>query len=173
MKFQPGTTIEIIERTPAVLHSLLTGISGEWIYTNEGNHSWSVFDVVGHLIVCEKTDFITRTEIILSGSVNKIFAPIDMHAQFEWNKGKTIQDLLIEFEQARHVNLEKLQGYQLQETDLEKTGVHPRIGTLKLKELLATWAAHDLNHIAQIARIMAFQYKDAIGPFIEFIGILK
>lgn len=173
MEFNLEKTVEIIESTPKVLYALLHGISEEWVYNNEGENTWSVFDVVGHLIVCEKTDFITRTEIILSDSENKTIAPIDMSAQFEWNKGKSMADLLKEFEQIRKENIQKLLVMKLTESDLQKTGIHPKIGKLTLSELLATWVAHDLNHISQITRVMAKQYKHEVGPFMEIVSILK
>jgi len=173
MKFELNKTVEILEHTPAMLYAMLQNISGEWVHNNEGQGTWSVFDIIGHLIVCEKTDFITRTELILADSAVKTLAPIDMYAQFENNKGKTLSMLLIEFEQLRKENIRKLLAFDLNDDDLQKTAIHPKIGTLNLGELLATWVAHDLNHIAQIARVMAMQYKDAVGPFIEFLGILK
>lgn len=173
MKFNLEKTIQIIERTPAVLHTLLNGVSEEWIYSREAENKWSVFDVVGHLIVCEKTDFIPRAEIILSDTENKTLKPIDMNAHFEWGKGKNIDQLLQEFEQLRKENIQKLQALHLTDPDLQKTGFHPVIGTLTLQELLATWAPHDLGHISQITRIMAKQYKSEVGPLMAFLGILK
>lgn len=173
MDFSLSKTVEIIKRTPAVLYSMLEGISGEWVYSNEGANTWTVFDVIGHLIVCEKTDFIVRAKLMLSDTHPKLLSPIDMHAQFEWNKGKTINNLLKEFSILRKENIAALLVLQLTENDLQKTAIHPRIGELTLQELLATWATHDLNHLSQVARIMAKQYKQAVGPFIEFVSIIK
>ncbi|ULQ51981.1 DinB family protein [Flavihumibacter fluvii] len=173
MQFDIAKTLEIIERTPGVLHALLQGISGDWIYTHEGPGTWSVFDVVGHLIVCEKTDFIPRANIILSDAKNKTLDLLDMTAHFEWNKGKTMTAVLKEFEALRKENIQKLLAMKLTPGDLLKTGLHPKIGILTLRDLLATWAVHDLNHIAQVSRIMAKQYKQEVGPFIEFLSILK
>jgi len=173
MHFSLNKTIEIIERTPAVLYTMLEGLSGEWVYSNEGENTWTVFDVIGHLIVCEKTDFIVRAKVMLSATHPKLLSPIDMHAQFVWNKGKTINDLLKEFSIVRKENIAALLALQLTESDLQKTAIHPRIGALTLQELLATWATHDLNHLSQIARVMAKQYKEAVGPFIEFVSIIK
>ena len=173
MKFELEETLKIIEATPETLYVLLHGLSRDWIYANEGEHTWSAFDVVGHLIVCEKTDFIPRTEIILSASDNKLFPLIDMTAQFELNKGKSIADLLQEFQQLRRENIKKLLAFELTENDFKKTGIHPKIGEVTLSELLAGWAAHDLNHLSQIARVMAKQYKHAMGPFMEFVSIVK
>jgi uncharacterized damage-inducible protein DinB len=173
MKFQLEKAMRVLEQTPTVLNALFTGIPDEWVHTNEGENTWSAFDAVGHLIVCEKTDFITRAEIILSDSETKILFPIDMHAQFEWNKGKTMPDLLNEFEQNRKENIQKLLAFNLRDNDFQKTGIHPKIGKLTLRELLATWVVHDFNHISQITRVIAKQYKTEVGPFIEFLSILK
>lgn len=173
MQFNLETAKEIIERTPRVLYSLLQGISDEWIYKNEGGDTWSVFDVVGHLIVCEKTDFIPRANIILSDAENKVLAPIDMKAHFEWNKGKDISDLLKEFELLRYENIQQLTAMNLTEEDLQKTAVHPFMGELSLGELMAVWAVHDLNHLSQILSVMAYQYKTEIGPLIQIVSIIK
>jgi uncharacterized damage-inducible protein DinB len=173
MKFELKKTLEIIERTPRVLYALLQGISNDWVYNNEGEKTWNVFDVVGHLIVCEKTDFIPRATIILSNSNNKTLAPLDMNAQFEWNKGKALPDLLKEFEQLRKESIQSLRKLNLTETDFQKTATHPKLGRLTLRELLATWVAHDLNHISQIVRVMAKQYKYEMGPFVDSVSIVK
>lgn len=173
MKFELNKTIEILEQTPEVLYALLQGISDDWVYNNEGDSSWSVFDVVGHLIVCEKTDFIPRCEMMLTEPEDKMLTSIDMNAQFINDKGKTLGMLLIEFDQLRKENIMKLHAFDLADNDYLKTAMHPKIGQLTLGELLATWATHDLNHIAQITRVMAKQYKEAVGPFIEFLNILK
>lgn len=173
MKFELRKSIEIIKRTPHVLNTLLQGISDDWIYNNEGENTWCVFDVVGHLIICEKTDFIPRTKLIISDSDNKMIVPIDKNAQIEYSKGKVITDLLEEFEQLRNENIQILFDLQLTENDLNKTGLHPKIGMLTLAELLATWVVHDLNHLSQISRVMAKQYKNEVGPFIEYLSILN
>ncbi|QEC69286.1 DinB family protein [Panacibacter ginsenosidivorans] len=173
MKFDLDKTLEIIERTPSVLNALLQGVSDDWVHHNEGENTWSVFDVVGHLIVCEQTDFITRTKIILSSSGDKILVPIDRQAQFAWSKGKTLADLLKAFEVHRKENIQKLLAFQLGDSDFEKAAVHPKLGNLTLRDLLATWAVHDLNHLSQITRVMAKQYKEAVGPFTVFLGILN
>lgn len=173
MKFEFLKAIQILGRTPALLHNLLHGLADDWIFSNEGAGTWSPFDIVGHLIVCENTDFMNRVELMLSDSAHKVFAPVDMTAQFEANKGKTIADLLKEFEQARKEHLTKLAALHLTATDFQRSGVHPTIGKTTLGELLATWVAHDLNHVAQITRVMAKQYKEEVGPFTVFLSILK
>jgi hypothetical protein len=172
MNFDLNKSIEILERTPKVLGTLLNGLGEEWIYNNEGEETWSPFDVIGHLIHGEKTDWITRTEIILSDKADKTFALFDRFAQFEESKGKTLPGLLKEFQDLRSRNLETLKSMGITAHDLIKTGIHPAFGKVTLEQLLATWVAHDLGHIAQISRVMAKQYKDEIGPWREYLPIM-
>jgi uncharacterized damage-inducible protein DinB len=152
---------------------MLNNISPEWTFNNEGEGTWSVFDVVGHLIHGDKTDWLARAEIILSDRNTKRFEPFDRFAQFENSKDKTLDQLLIEFKETSKANIEKLRTLQIADEDLNKTGIHPTFGEVTLRQLLATWVVHDLDHIAQISRVMAKQYKDAVGPWIEFLRILK
>lgn len=166
-------SIEILERTPDVLNTLLKDISSEWTLNNEGGDTWSVYDIIGHLIYGEKTDWIPRAEIILSENNDKKFEPYDRFAQFKESKGKSLQQLLDEFVKLRNKNIEQLLSKRLTVKDLEKTGIHPAFGEVTLSQLLATWAVHDLNHISQIARVMAKQYKAAVGPWVEYLGILQ
>jgi uncharacterized damage-inducible protein DinB len=173
MDFNLTKSLEILERTPQVLTTLLTGLSTEWIQNNEGGESWSPYDVIGHLIHGEKTDWLVRTEIILSDKANKTFALFDRFAQFEESKGKTISQLLNEFQELRNTNLAALKSKNTTSADLQKTGTHPAFGTVTLEQLLATWVAHDLGHIAQIARVMAKQYKEEVGPWLEYLPILS
>ncbi len=173
MKFNLEQAIEIIERTPIVLETLLKGLSAEWIENNEGGDTWSPYDVIGHLIHGEKTDWSQRMEIILSEGSNKTFASFNRFAQFEESKGKTITQLLDEFKTARQNNLMFLKSKNLTENDLNKTGIHPVFGEVTLEQLLATWVAHDLNHLSQISRVMAKQYQKEVGPWIEYLRILK
>ncbi|MCF6131487.1 DinB family protein [Flavobacterium wongokense] len=172
MNFNLSKSIEILERTPTVLETLLNGLSNEWIQNNEGEETWSPFDVLGHLIHGEKTDWIARTEIILSDKADKTFPPFDRFAQFEESKGKTISDLLNEFTDLRNTNLIALKSKNITSEDLTKTGIHPTFGAVTLENLLACWVAHDLGHIAQISRVMAKQYKEEVGPWREFLPIL-
>ncbi len=173
MNFSVDKSMEILERTPATLNALLRGISDDWISNNEGPETWSPYDIIGHLIHGEKTDWIPRMEIILSGSGEKRFEKFDRFAQFEASKGKTSDALLDEFIALREKNLLLLSSKYLQEDDLAKTGIHPAFGEVTLAQLLATWAVHDLNHIAQISRVMAVQYKASVGPWVEYLGILR
>jgi hypothetical protein len=173
MNFSMHQSIEILERTPIVLQNLLEGLSPEWTSNNEGGETWSAYDVIGHLIHGDKTDWLTRAELILSYNVEKKFQPFDRFAQFENSKGKTLKQLLNEFKEIRDANIIRLRSLKITEQDLEKTGVHPTFGVVTLSQLLSTWIVHDLNHISQIARVMAKQYKIEVGPWIEFLKILK
>lgn len=173
MDFKLEKSIEILERTPRVLQTMLENISPDWTSINEGGQTWSVFDVVGHLIHCEKTDWVLRAEIILSDNPDKKFEPFDRFAQLEENKGKSMDMLLVEFASWRKKNIERLVEKNLTTQDLNKKGIHPAFGEVTLSQLLSTWVVHDLNHIAQISRVMAKQYKEAVGPWIAYLRILQ
>lgn len=172
MPFQLNHALEILERTPIVITQLLSGLSKDWIYQHEGPNTWSPFDIVGHLIHGEKTDWLPRLEIILAEDTDKSFAPFDRFAQFEASKGKDLEQLLDEFKQLRRQNLARLRTKNLSREDLTRTGIHPDFGPVTLEQLLATWTVHDLNHIAQVARVMAKQYTDAVGPWQAYLGVL-
>lgn len=172
MQFDLPKSIEILSRTPSVLEALLNGISKEWILNNEGPETWSPFDVVGHLIHGEKTDWIPRMERILSDKSNKTFEPFDRFAQFEQSKGKSLAQLLHEFKDRRLQNIAILQSKNITSADLLKTGNHPAFGAVTLEQLLSTWVAHDLGHVAQISRVMAKQYKEAVGPWRQYLPVL-
>lgn len=165
-------SIGILTRTPFVLESLLHDMPIAWAVNNEGKDTFSPFDVVGHLIHGEKTDWVARMEIILSDKPNKTFERYDRFAQFQDSEGKTMNQLLGEFKTLRHRNLEILKSKNLQEKDLLKTGIHPSFGAVTLQQLLATWTVHDLSHIAQITRVMCKQYKEEVGPWINYLPIL-
>ncbi len=173
MKFSIHQSIEILERTPIVLQNLLQGLSAEWTSNNEGGETWSAYDVIGHLIHGDKTDWLTRAELILSDNAEKQFQPFDRFAQFENSKGKTLKQLLSDFAEVRNANIKRLKSLNITERDLKKTGVHPTFGEVTLSQLLSTWIVHDLDHISQIARVLAKQYKNEVGPWIEFLKILK
>lgn len=173
MQFNLKKSIEVLERTPIVLEYLMRGISDEWAMQNEGENTFSPFDVVGHLIHGEKTDWIARMEIILADSKNKTFEPYDRFAQFEESNGKTMNDLLQEFKILRDRNMRILLDKNLSEKELNKKGIHPALGEVTLRELLSTWVVHDLSHLAQIARVMTKQYKDEVGPWKEYIPLLN
>jgi uncharacterized damage-inducible protein DinB len=173
MNFDVSNAIEILEQTPFVVETLLTRLSPGWTSNNEGKETWSPYDVVGHLIHGEKTDWIPRMEIILSINPGKEFQPFDRFAQFKDSHRKNLRDLLDEFKTLRAENIRVLKEKKLSEADLMKTGIHPDFGSVTLKQLLSTWVVHDLEHIAQIARVMSKQYKDEVGPWTKYLPILN
>lgn len=173
MEFQLHEAIQILQRTPAVLQSMLRGLPDEWIRSTEGDESWSAYDVIGHLIHGELTDWIPRMQVILGDSEQKEFIPFDRFAQFNDSQGKSIEELLDRLAQLRDINLSILRDTNPQADDLEKTGIHPAFGTVTLRQLLCTWVVHDLTHINQVSRVMAKQYKDEIGPWKAYINLLK
>ena len=173
MKFTLEKSLEILERTPNVLIAMLQDISADWTSPNEGGDSWSVYDIIGHLIHGEKTDWVPRTEIIISENSDKKFTPFDRFAQFEASKGKTLNQLLTEFKTLRESNVEQLRSKKITDKSLEEIGIHPAFGNVTLSQLLSTWVVHDLNHIAQISRVMAKQFKVEVGPWTEYLRILQ
>jgi len=173
INFNLKEAIEILERTPAVLTSLLSGLPDCWIFFNEGGESWSLFDIVGHLIHGEKKDWILRAETILEYGEEKPFEPFDRFAQFKGSEGKTLSDLLKEFAKLRRGNIDVLNKLNLNENDFNKKGIHPEFGKVNLKQLFSTWAVHDLSHIRQISRVMAKQYKNEIGPWEKYLPVMN
>ncbi len=173
MQFSISQSLEILDRTPGVLTAMVQNISGEWTSNNEGEGTWSVYDIVGHLIHGEKTDWVPRAKIILSNDGNKEFERFDRFAQFQNSKGKSLTQLLTEFKSLREENMRYLRSLKIDDSMLNRKGIHPALGEVTLSQLLATWVVHDLNHISQMARVMAKQYKEAVGPWIEYLGILQ
>lgn len=173
MKFSLENSYKILERTPLVLKSLLSNLSDDWVLNNEGAETFSPYDVIGHLIHGEKTDWATRTKLILEFGVSKPFVPWNRFAQFEESKGKELGQLLDEFEVIRTTNIVWLKSLNLLEADLDKKGMHPELGEITVRNLLATWVVHDLTHIAQVTRVMAKQYKEEMGPWPQFFRILN
>ena len=165
MEFNLEDGVRILENTPATLRTLLSGLPGGWISENEGGESWSPFDIVGHLIHGEKTDWIPRAKIILEHGEARTFESFDRFAQFKDSQGKSLEELLEEFEALRKRNLAELEEMKLGEADFQKRGVHPDLGPVTLKQLLATWVVHDLGHLNQITRVTAKQYKEEVGPW--------
>ena len=165
--------IEILARTPEVISQLLRNLSDDWVRLNEGGDTWSPYDVVGHLLHGEQTDWLARIEIILSKQEERKFKPFDRFAQFENSKGKSINELLSAFAIARANNLQKIAAMNISQEDMSKTGIHPAFGTVTLSQLIATWVVHDLNHLAQISRILASRHKEAVGPWVAYLRILK
>ncbi len=173
MKYDVQLAVEILQRTPQVLRTMLSGLSEVWTHTNYGQDTFSPFDVVGHLIHGEKADWQARIRIILEHGPDRPFDPYDRYAQFEDNRGKTLDELLDQFATLRAKNIVFLQGLHLSPAQLARRGTHPKLGEISLENLLATWVAHDLNHIAQIAKCMATQYDEAVGPWKAYLSILK
>ena len=173
MKFDLNKSYEILGRTPSVLRILMSDLNDDWIIHNEGPETFSPYDVIGHLIQGEKTDWRDRATMILEHGAKKAFVPFDRFAQFEESRGKSLQQLLSEFEKLRKESLSWLRSLNLTETDFDKPGMHPELGEVTLRQLLSTWVVHDLTHIAQVTRVMAKQYKEEIGPWIEYFRILN
>jgi len=173
MKFNLDDAIQLLRSTPDTLWVMLASLPEEWTSSNEGPETWSPFDVVGHLIHGDKTDWMPRTRIILELGEDKVFEPFDRFAQLEDSKGKSLTELLDEFADLRAENLEALEDMQLTAQDMERTGQHPEFGKVTLGQMLATWATHDLSHIAQISRVMSKQYKDEVGPWSAYIRVIK
>jgi DinB superfamily len=173
MIYSTDRSYEILSRTPAVFKTLLTDLDEGWTMNNEGPDTFSPYDVIGHLIHGEKTDWRPRTEMILEYGLSETFVPYDRFAQHSDSKGKSIQQLLDEFASIRKTNMEWFRSLQLSEADLDRQGNHPILGIVTLRQLLATWVIHDLTHIAQVTRVMAKQYKDEIGPWLEFFRVMS
>jgi hypothetical protein len=155
-----------------VLQAMLADLPDAWVKGNEGPDTWSPYDIVGHLIHGERTDWIPRTEILLAHGQAQPFTPFDRFAQFEASRGKTLHELLELFADLRAGNLMRLESLRLTPDDLERRGQHPELGPVTLLELLATWVAHDLSHIGQVARVMGRQYTDAVGPWRAYLPML-
>jgi hypothetical protein len=172
MAFELSPSVAVLERTPRTLRAWLDGLPSEWTDATEGPDSWSPYVVVGHLIHGERTDWIPRAQLILAQGEERRFTPYDRFAQFRESEGKSLGQLLDEFTHLRAENLKTLTGWQLTEKELALTGEHPEFGAVTLRQLLATWVAHDLGHVAQIARVMAKQYRAAIGPWRAYLSIM-
>jgi len=173
LDFQLDQAKQILHDTPGTLRSLLEHLPEPWITANEGDNTWSPFDVLGHLIHGEETDWIPRARIILNDGEARSFEAFDRFAMFEKSKGRTLAELLAKFETARQTSLRELDEMRLTPELLEKRGRHPELGEVTLGQLLATWVVHDLDHIAQIVRVMSRQYKDAVGPWSAFLRVLQ
>lgn len=166
-------TIALLGRTPAALDAWLRPLPDAWTLRSEGDNTWTVFDVIGHLIHGERTDWMPRVRTILDVGETRPFEKFDRFAQQRESEGKSLPRLLDEFAAARAGNIDALRALKLRPADLERRGMHPALGPVTLSNLLATWAAHDLTHLHQISRIMAHQYRDAVGPWIQYLGVLQ
>jgi DinB superfamily len=172
-KFNPADTIALLARTPATLDALLRGLPDTWVRSNEGKDTWSAFDVMGHLVVGERTDWMPRLRIILEYGEARPFDPFDRFAQSRENQNKSLDQLLDQFARLRKENLTALEALNLQPQDLTRRGRHPALGTVTLSQLLATWAVHDLTHLHQLSRVISHQYRDAVGPWSAYLGVLQ
>ena len=173
MKFQLEQAVEILSSTPTVLKSMLGNLSDEWTQTFDNKEDWSPFDIVGHYIHAEETDWIPRAEIILKQGDDPTFEPFDRFAMFDKSKGKTLQELLETFAERRRKSLVTLQSWNLTDAELKLRGNHPELGAVTLEQLLATWVVHDLTHIRQLVTVMAKKYSENVGVWREYLSILK
>jgi len=177
-KFSLPDAAAVLTRTPAALDALLRGMPDIWVRANGGRNengedTWSAFDVVGHLIVGERTDWMPRARIILKHGEAQPFDPFDRFAQAKESHGKSLEQLLEEFARLRKGNLAALHELNLQPEDLARHGRHPELGVVTLSQLIATWTVHDLTHLHQLSRVMAHQYRHAVGPWKAYLGVLK
>jgi hypothetical protein len=172
VNFSLELSIDVLRRTPAVLEALLRNVERPWARGTEGPDTFSPFDVVGHLIDGEETDWIPRARIILAQGANRRFEPYDRFRHWTRNKERTLESLLAEFARLRADNLELLQSWRLTEAQLDLRGEHPSLGPVTLRQLLASWVVHDLEHLAQAARVMAKQYRSQVGPWVPYLPVL-
>jgi hypothetical protein len=172
MEFDLDLSVDVLRRTPAVLVAQLGGLSERWVRGNEGPDTFSPFDVVGHLIDGEETDWIPRARIILSQGADRRFEPYDRFRHRARNVNRSLASLLDEFATLRGANIRLLGSWELTPASLDLTGAHPGLGSVTLRQLLAAWVAHDLGHLAQVARVMAKQYREAVGPWLPFLPVL-
>jgi uncharacterized damage-inducible protein DinB len=172
MNFSISDALPMLRSTPAVLRAWLSELPESWTTATEGPGTWSAYDIVGHLIHGERTDWIPRTELLLTHGESRPFTPFDRFAQFTNSQGKSLHELLNTFAEVRGESLKRLESLRLTAADLDRRGTHPELGRVNLGQLLATWVAHDLNHLAQIARVMGWQYTEAVGPWLEYLPLL-
>ena len=172
MEHNLSQTTALLSRTPVTLNALLRDLPDEWTLTNEGGNTWNSLAIVGHLISGERTDWIPRARMILQHGENKTFVPFDMNGHLREIDGKSLPQLLDEFAKLRTDNLFELRAWKLQPGDLEKRGMHPELGSVTLSQLLSTWVAHDLTHLHQLARVLAYQRRDTVGPWQQYLGVL-
>jgi len=172
MSFDLNATIALLSRTPTSLNAFLRELPDSLTHSTEGENTWSPFEIVGHLIHGELTDWMPRTRMILEHGESRAFEPFDRLAQERESKGKLLSQLLDEFSRLRAENLDALRALNLKTDDLARRGRHPSLGTVTLSQLLATWAAHDLTHLHQLSRVIAYQYRDAVGPWTAYLGVM-
>jgi len=172
MRFDLTRALEVLERTPGTFRALVGGLSEEWTTPNEGPETFSAWDNVGHLVHAERTNWIPRARVILEQGPDRAFPPFDRFGHYRESAGKGMAELLDEFERLRAANLETVRGWRLTEAELALEGEHPAFGPVTLAQLLSTWVVHDLGHVAQTARVLAKQYREAVGPWREYLPVL-
>lgn len=172
MDFCFADALPVLRRTPTVLRELLAGLPAGWTGATEGEGSWSPYDVVGHLIHGERTDWLPRAEHLLSHGETLPFPPFDQEAMFAASRGLALAELLDSFAHLRAESLARLDALGLTDADLARRGLHPELGVVTLGQHFATWVAHDLGHLGQIVRVMARQYGAAVGPWRKYLSIL-
>lgn len=172
MEFALAEARAVLMRTPGTLRAMLSGLGPEWLDATEGPETWSPYVIMGHLVHGERTDWIVRARLIMEQAADRRFAPFDRFAQLRENQGASLEALLVSFETLRAASLATLDSWQLTDAQLELTGIHPAFGEVTLRQLLATWTAHDLGHIAQVARVMAKQYRDEVGPWRAYLPVM-
>jgi len=165
--------VALLERTPAVLDALLRTLPESWTQTREGPGTWTAFDVVGHLVHGERTDWMPRVKIILASGETRAFEPFDRLAQQRESADASLPELLDAFAALRRDNLDELRALRLQQQDFDRRGRHPALGVVTLRQLISTWVVHDLTHLHQISRVMSHQYRDAVGPWSAYLGVLR
>ncbi len=166
-------TIALLTRTPAALDALLRGLPDDWTLRNEGEGTWTAVEIVGHLIHGERTDWMPRTRHLLQFGDSRPFEPFDRLGHVTESATRSLDELLDELARLRAASLGELRALNLQPSDLERRGLHPSLGAVTLSHLLATWAAHDLSHLHQLSRVMAHQYREAVGPWTAFLGVMQ
>jgi hypothetical protein len=172
MKYTIKQGLPLLQNTPTVVQSLAEELNRDWTHSNEGPDTWSFYDILGHLIHCEEADWIPRLEIILSDNKNKRFTPLDRTAHINKTKGLSVDDLVLRFISKRADNLHKLQRHNLSEDAMFLEGTHPEFGGVTIEALLSAWVVHDLNHISQMCRVLAYQFKESVGPWKAYMPIL-
>jgi DinB superfamily len=173
MKHDPDHTIAVLSRTPAALDALLRGLPEGWTRATEGDDTFNAFDILGHLIYAEHQDWMPRLRRILAFGETRAFDPFDRWGHISASRGKTLEHLLDDFVRIRNTNLTELRLLNLSDADFDKRGRHPALGSVTVSELLATWAVHDMTHLHQLSRVLAYQYRDAVGPWKAYLGVLQ
>jgi DinB superfamily len=172
-EFNVADAVAVLTRTPATLDSLLCGLPSVWVHSNEGKDTWSPFDILGHLVFAERTDWMPRVRILLEHGEARPFDPFDRFAHLNENQGKSLKQLLDDFAGLRRDSLAALDALNLPPEALHRRGRHPALGAVTLSELLAAWVVHDLTHLHQLSRVMAHQYRDRVGPWSAYLGVLQ